>query len=153
MIVISKNVSKWLLLAILLAVFSFEVIAANVGQITGKYKYSNYSFTLPGGEMKGFESLGAKDATLEIRADKTISLTMHMIDGSRRIEQARIVKLEIAGNKGYWLAKWPDVPGLVRKDFTIDRGVISYEITFSKENGQVLNGVHERGTLTKISDI
>lgn len=146
----ANYVSRWLLLAILI-VLSPGAIATSVGQIAGIYEYTNYSFSLPNGEMKGFESLGAKGATLEIRADKTISLTMQMVSGERRVELAKIVKFKIVGNKGYWLARWPDVPGLVRKDFTIDRGIISYEIIFSKENGQTLNGVREKGTLTKIT--
>lgn len=149
----NNKIGRWSLLVIWLVFFSFEAIATGIDQIAGKYEYSNYSFTIPNGETKGFESLNARGATLEIRTDKTISLTMQMIDGSRRVEQARIVKLEIIGKRGYWLAKWPDVPGLVRKDFTIDDGKISYEIIFSKDNGQVLNGVREKGVLTKTSGV
>lgn len=149
MVIATKNFGKRLLFAVI--ALSHHAGATNVGQIAGKYEYESYSFTLPNGEVRGFDSLGAKGANLEIRADKTILLTMHMIGGEAEVERAKIVKLQIVGNKGHWLAKWPEVPGLVRKDFTIDHGIISYEIIFTKENGPVLNGVRENGTLIKIA--
>lgn len=145
------SVCKRLLLVAALLIFSFEAIASDIDRIVGRYEYLDYSFILQDGEVKGFESLGAKGATLEIHRDMTVILAMQMADGALRTQQARIVKLDIVGNKGFWLARWPDVSGLVRKDFTTNDGVISYQITFSEENGPVLNGLKEEGMLKKIS--
>lgn len=144
------NICKQVVSAILFIAISFKAVAGDIDLISGKYEYSNYSFTLRNGETKGLGSLGAKKATLEIRKDMTITLAMQMADGTSMAQQAKMVELHISGRKGYWLARWPDVPGLVRKDFTIGDGVISYRIAFSEENGPILNGVTEAGVLKRI---
>ncbi|MFZ6780750.1 hypothetical protein ACO0LD_28285 [Undibacterium sp. Ji83W] len=93
--------------------------------------------------------IGAKSITIEVKKDSTISMKMFMIDGRIIASDALIKEIKVSGNKGYWIAQWPEMNYPVKKVFSFNGSQLEYDIKF--ENAQDLSryGMHEHAVLRK----
>ncbi|MFZ6643139.1 hypothetical protein ACO0LL_25695 [Undibacterium sp. TC4M20W] len=123
--------------------------AGDLDKITGKYNYEQYRLTMANGKTLSMSDIGAKSMSIEVKKDSTISMKMFMIDGKIIASDALIKEIKIDGNKGYWIAQWPEMNYPVKKLFSINGSQIEYDIKF--ENAQDLSryGMHEHAVLRK----
>lgn len=123
--------------------------AGDLDKITGKYNYEQYRLTMANGKTLSMSDIGAKSMTIEVKKDSTIAMKMFMIDGRTIASDALIKEIRINGNKGYWIAQWPEMNYPVKKLFSINGSQIEYDIKF--ENAQDLSryGMHEHAVLRK----
>ncbi|MFZ6709611.1 hypothetical protein [Undibacterium sp. TC9W] len=123
--------------------------AGDLDKITGKYNYEQYRLTMANGKTLSMSDIGAKSITIEVKKDSTIAMKMFMIDGRTIASDALIKEIKINGNKGYWIAQWPEMNYPVKKLFSINGSQIEYDIKF--ENAQDLSryGMHEHAVLRK----
>jgi hypothetical protein len=136
-----------LLLGLFLVFNAAVACASDLAKIAGKYTYEKYQVTLKDGRVLHFQDLAARGAIIEFRKDATIVMSMHMLDGNTITTNAHIKEIKINGNKGYWIAQWPDMNYPVRKDFSFHDGVFEYEIKFEKKEDRVRYGAVEHALL------
>jgi hypothetical protein len=126
--------------------------AGDVDDLFGQYTYEEYSFKWPTGQTTGFKELGASGAILEINSDMSITLTMHMLDGTDHASRAEILELHLEGDTGYLVAKWPDMTYAVRKDFTLQGNILRYVIYFNEPRDSFRYGGIDQGVLRRMPE-
>ena len=126
--------------------------ASDISSIAGHYTYESYSFTLPTGQSASFKELGASGATLDIGHDMSIVLTMHMLDGTNPVAQAKILDFHLEQGSGYWIAKWPEMSYPVRADFSLAAGTVRYVIRFNNKDDTFRYGGSDQGVLRRLPE-
>lgn len=121
--------------------------ASDTTNLFGQYTYEEYSFEWPTGRSTSFKELGASGATLEISCDMSITLTMHMLNGTEHLSRAQILELYLKGDTGHLIAKWPEMAYAVRKDFTLHGNTLRYVIRFNEPFDAFRYGGVDRGLL------
>lgn len=124
--------------------------ADDLSKIAGKYNYEQYQLALSNGKSLSMGDLGAKRITIEFNKDSSIIMEMNMLDGNVIKTNAIIKQTEINGNKGYWIAQWPDMNYPVRKDFSFHDDVFEYQIKFENKDDPIRYGSTEHAVLRKI---
>jgi len=137
-------------LALLLLLLSTISYADDLSKIAGKYNYEQYRLTL-GGKVLSMKDIGAKSITIEFNKDATIFMEMNMLDGKTINTTALIKQIKINGNKGYWIAQWPDMDYTVRKDFSFHDDIFEYQIKFENKKDPMRYGTVEHAVLRKIN--
>ena len=138
------------LLAFVFSLVSTCVLASDMALISGKYRYEKYALTMPNGNVMSMNNIGAKSINMVFNLDDTVIMELKTLDGKIIKETATIKEIKIKGNKGYWIAKWPDINYSVRKDFTFHDDVFEYEIKFTDKSDTTRYGAVERATLRKM---
>ncbi|MFZ6681865.1 hypothetical protein [Undibacterium sp. Tian12W] len=123
--------------------------AGDLDKITGKYNYEQYRLTMANGKTLSMSDIGAKSMSIEVKKDSTISMKMFMIDGKIIASDALIKEIKIDGNKGYWIAQWPEMNYPVKKLFSINGSQIEYDIKFENAQDLLRYGMHEHAVLRK----
>lgn len=124
-------------------------LADDIDYIAGRYTYVSYAFTLPDGYSGGFREFGSSGATIEIGADKSMVMTMHMLDGTRPVSRAEILEIDIKNGKGYMLVRWPEMASPVRQEFETDGRTLSYVIRFRDPQDVIRYGGSDQGVLVR----
>ncbi|MDP1659797.1 MAG: hypothetical protein Q8L73_10675 [Methylotenera sp.] len=138
-------------LALVFLLSSTMVYADDLAKIAGKYNYEKYELTLSNGKTLSMSDIGAKNINIKVRKDSSIFMKMEMLDGKTIETNAVINKIEINRNKGYWIAKWPDMNYPVRKDFSLHDDLLEYQIKFDNENDPMRYGATEHAILRKVN--
>jgi hypothetical protein len=136
-------------LALLLLLLSTVAYTDDLSQIAGKYNYEQYQLVLGSGKVLSMTDIGAKSITVEFNKDSTLFMKMNMLDGKVIEATALIKEININGNKGYWIAQWPDMDYTVRKDFSFHDDIFEYEIKFENKQDPMRYGTVEHAVLRK----
>lgn len=123
--------------------------ASDIDKVSGNYIYSEYRLFTANGKQLGLKDIGARQVTMEIRRNNTLVMNMVMLNGAVTTTTAKVTKINIDGNSGYWIAQWPDMDYPVRSDFEFDKSSLSYSISFQVQRDTVRYGMSEKATLTK----
>jgi hypothetical protein len=143
---------KTLVAGMALLVMPGLVIAGPLDSIAGRYRYEQYSVTLPSGQVLGLADLGATEAFLDISdAAGTITLRMTMRAGNIVVQTAKVVDASVTKGKGYWMAQWPDMSYPVRAVLTVSAGVLTTETRFDNRADVERFGSMEHAVLRSVS--
>lgn len=132
--------------------FVASALAADLSEIAGRYRYVAYAFTLPNGQSGDWTAFGSTGGTLDIAADNSMVMTMHMRDGNDHVARAEILEYQLADGKGYLLVKWPDMAKPVKQQITVSGDTITYVIHFDDPSDVARFGGSDRGTLERMKD-
>jgi hypothetical protein len=125
--------------------------AADLSDIAGRYSYTFYSYTAPTGRVGDWEAFGATGGTLDISADNSMVMTMHMRDGSKQVSRARILEFHLLNNEGYLIVQWPEMAKPVKQQISVSGNSISYLIQFDDPTDVARYGGRDRGVLKRVS--
>lgn len=104
-------------------------LAGELSGVSGRYRYEEYSVTLPDGRVLHLKDLGASEAFLDI-SDSAITLRMTMTTGKTIVQTAKVVETHVDNGSGYWVAQWPDMKSAVRAYITLKGGVLTSDTKF-----------------------
>jgi hypothetical protein len=133
----------------LMLTLSAAALAGDLASIAGRYRYDQYSVTLPNSRVLGLADLGASKAFLDISASGTITLRMTMKAGNTVTESAKVLEAHISGTKGYWIAQWPDMAKPVRAEITLSGDTLTSDTRFDDKSDPERFGSVEHAVLRK----
>jgi hypothetical protein len=139
------------------SLFAFSVlvpalaIGADLSSIAGHYRYEQYSVTLPSQKVLSLSDMGATEAFLDISTDGTITVRMTMKAGNVVTETAKVLDAHFVGQKGYWIAQWPEMTSPVRAEISPNDGGIVSDTHFDDKSDRDRYGSVEHAVLRKVA--
>jgi hypothetical protein len=128
--------------------------ATDIERIAGRYVYDTYTWTMPNGQAGSFREFGATGATIDIKPDNSMVMTMHMRDGTDSVSQARILSFDLGKDgKGLLVVKWPDMALPVKQEIQMDGSTMTYLIRFGDPDDKDRYGATDRGVLKRVKQL